>query len=191
MKTYRIIDLGKSTYENYAATRRALLRKADELTVAISKLEPVRDLEQMNTLLALEEERRLIVSMIASCSYVMDWLASGSMPGNRRSMERRAGYQREVLTDPFRMPRQADSYTEHRRSGDDGCTSADRDRLERVLQMLTERERDCYVLAYGERFTYSEIANLLQISKSSVGTYMARAQRKIALATGSLKSRVG
>jgi len=44
---------------------------------------------------------------------------------------------------------------------------------------LTERERSCFSLARGENFSYGEIASLLDISKSSVGTYMIRAQRKV------------
>lgn len=191
MEKYRIIDLGPATLENYESTRRSLIRKVDELTAAIAAMEPVRDMDQLNALLALEEDRKIIIGMIASCSYIIDWLSSGSMPGNRRSIERRAGYQREVLTDPARLPRMGWSDGEKTCRGETGCTQADRERLAHALQSLTERERECYVLAYGECFSYAEIAALLQISKSSVGTYMARAQRKISLAVGENEIRVG
>ncbi|MBW5447451.1 sigma-70 family RNA polymerase sigma factor [Cohnella sp. CFH 77786] len=143
-------------------------------------MEPVRTMEDMNRLLALEQDRKWIMEMIASCSYIIEWLETGRMPGNRRGIERRAGYQREVLTDPSRM--QAMQAAARQTESIPSDQEEFRERLERVLGVLTERERDCYVLAHGECFTFAEIAGLLGISKSSVGTYMTRAQRKILLA---------
>jgi len=103
MAIVRTTDLGAATLESYQETRRMLLRKADELTVRIAKLEPVRTMDEMEELLALDKDRELIVGMISSCSYVIEWLETGRRPGNRRGIERRAGYQREVPTDPSRM----------------------------------------------------------------------------------------
>ena len=51
MKINRITNLGAATLESYVETRRELLRKADELTVRIARMEPVRTLEEMNALL--------------------------------------------------------------------------------------------------------------------------------------------
>lgn len=176
---WNVYDLGQATLDNYRETRRSLMRKADELTVSMAALEPVRTLDEMNLLLTLERDRKLIFEMIASCSYIIDWLQSGRMPGNRRGIERRAGYQREVLTDPERLPRM---YSVSVQLPDDRSRETNRERLEHIFRGLTERERECYVLAHGECFTFAEIAELLGISKSSVGTYMTRAQRKIMLA---------
>ena len=154
------------------------MRKADELSVRISRLEPVRSLEVMNEILALDKDRRLVIEMIASCSYVIEWLETGRRPGNRRGIERRAGYQREVLTDPAKLSANPGMGNESRASAEE--TDAMRFRLDAALRGLTERERSCYMLAHGECYSFAEIAVLLNISKSSVGTYMTRAQRKVA-----------
>lgn len=213
--TSKVHQLGQATLDNYVRTRRELLRVANGLTVRIAALEPVRTLEQMNAVLALEEERKVVVGMIASCSYIIDWLAMGRMPGNRRGIERRSGSQREILTDPSRLNGLQEraarvcgndavegdvtgSASGGGGKGDAGGKNGGgaigdefRMRLEEALAGLTERERDCYVLAHGECFTFTEIAGLLGISKSSVGTYMTRAQRKITLNVTAEIVRVG
>ncbi|MBB6674515.1 RNA polymerase subunit sigma-24 [Cohnella nanjingensis] len=164
-----------------------LLLSADRLTRRIHEMDQVRTMEEMNEVLALDRERRIVIEMIASCSYVIDWLESGRRPGNRRGIERRAGYQREVLTDPSKL--------QASRSGDRAADGPEaelrRVRLEAALRGLTERERDCFTLALGEGFSYAEVARLLDISKSSVGTYIIRAQRKIALNIGGRVVQVG
>jgi RNA polymerase sigma factor (sigma-70 family) len=177
MNIKHITDLGAATLESYVDTRRMLLRKADELTVRISKLEPVKSLEVMNQILDLDKDRRLMIEMIASCSYVIEWLETGRRPGNKRGIERRAGYQREVLTDPAKLPVFASIVMTTSPTEDE--TKEKRFRLEAALRGLTERERECYSLAHGEKYSFAEIATLLNISKSSVGTYMLRAQRKV------------
>ncbi|WP_276355404.1 sigma factor-like helix-turn-helix DNA-binding protein [Cohnella caldifontis] len=189
MNGYRITDLGEATLDNYAATRRSLLRTADDLTVRIASLEPARTMEQLNRLLALEQERRIVIEMISSCSYVIEWLEKGKMPGNRRGIERRAGYQREVLMDADRIAVLRESAG--KAGSSPSCGEETRSQVDRVLRILTERERDCFVLAHGEGFTFAEIADFLGISKSSVGTYMTRASRKIALYVGRAGKRAG
>jgi RNA polymerase sigma-70 factor (ECF subfamily) len=154
-----------------------LLRQADVLCVRIAKMEPVRTMEEMEQLLALDHDRKLVMDMIASCSYVIEWLETGRRPGNRRGIERRAGYQREIPMDPSRLPAVSDRGAEPSSAG--GMNEAARFRLEGALRGLTERERSCYTLAHGESFSFAEIAAMLNISKSSVGTYMVRAQRKV------------
>ncbi|MNP84003.1 positive control sigma-like factor [compost metagenome] len=39
----------------------------------------------------------------SDCEFVIEWLNSGRRPGNKRGIERRAGYEREILLDPIRM----------------------------------------------------------------------------------------
>ncbi len=189
MKIINITELGSATLESYLDTRRMLLRKVDELSVRIGKLEPVRSFEAMNEILALDKDRRLYIEMIASCSYVIEWLETGRRPGYQRGIERRAGYQREVLMDPAKLPLTPNPAMSP--CPPEEATKENRFRLEAALRGLTERERNCYMLAHGESYSFSEIAALLNISKSSVGTYMMRAQRKVSDNVNSILILVG
>jgi positive control factor len=121
-------------------------------------------------------ERQLLSEMIGDVEYVIEWLETGRRPGNRRGIERQAAYQRERLMDPVRMQAFAARSTA---GSPANLTEWQLHQIEDALCVLSERERECYVLAHGECFTHSQIADMLGITKSSVDTHIKRAQQKI------------
>ncbi|GED55572.1 sigma-70 family RNA polymerase sigma factor [Brevibacillus borstelensis] len=121
-------------------------------------------------------ERQLIGEMRGEVEWIIEWLESGRRPGNKRGIERRAAYQREKLMDPIKMQ----AYVARSTAGSPAnLTEWEMQQIEDALCVLSERERECYVLAHGECFSYEAIADLLGISKSSVATHIKRAQAKI------------
>lgn len=119
---------------------------------------------------------KTIRGMISDVNYVIEWLHTARRPGNRRGIERRAGYQREKLMDPIKMQ----AFLQPSAAGSPASLSDyDRERLEMALCMLSPRERECYEMAHGQGFSYSYIANMLGISKGAVEEYINRAQQKI------------
>lgn len=121
-------------------------------------------------------ERQLIGEMRGEVEWIIEWLESGRRPGNKRGIERRAAYQREKLMDPVRMQ----AFVSRGTAGSPAnLTDWQRNQIEDALCELSERERECYVLAHGQGFSHDYIADLLGISKGSVDSYMARAQEKI------------
>lgn len=122
------------------------------------------------------DDKKVISGMVSDCEYVIEWLETGRRPGNKRGIERRAAYQREKLVDPLRMQ----AYVQNAKAGSpSNLTDWQRFQIEDALSRLSERERECYVLAHGECFPFSDIADMLGISKGSVEEYIERAQRKI------------
>ncbi|GED53522.1 sigma-70 family RNA polymerase sigma factor [Brevibacillus borstelensis] len=120
--------------------------------------------------------RQILSSMIREIEWVIEWLETGRRPGNRRGIERRASYQKEKLMDPIRMQ----AFVARSTAGSPSNLSEwQRQQIEDALCVLSERERDCYLMAYGECFSHAEIARLLGITKSSVDTHIRRAQKKI------------
>lgn len=121
-------------------------------------------------------ERQILGEMIGDCEYVIEWLESGKRPGNKRGIERRAAYEREKPMDPIRMQ----AFVSRSTAGSPAnLTDDEAFRLDEALSCLTEREKDCYVLTHGEGFSFDETAKLLKITKSSVQTFVTRAQAKI------------
>ncbi|MDI4648527.1 sigma factor-like helix-turn-helix DNA-binding protein [Cohnella hashimotonis] len=176
------LETDQATAESYRHTRRLLLIAADKLTVKMGELEAETGKKGVTGMAwsELDRQRRLVIEMLASCSYIIEWLETGRMPGNRRGIERRAGYQREIPIDPSILSAVLEERREPAISdvpgGECGAASL---ALERALGGLTERERDCYRLSQAEGFTLAEVADVLKISKSSAGTYLLRARRKI------------
>lgn len=132
---------------------------------------------------APEQDKKIIRQMIVDLEFVIEWLTTGRRPGHKRGIERRAAYQREKLFDPllmqkyFRSSEPVYEWDDHERES--VITSWDRERIEDALSVLTEREREVYLMSRGYCLTYSEIANYLCISSSSVQTMIERAERKI------------
>jgi positive control factor len=132
---------------------------------------------------ANEEDKKIISGMISDLVYALEWMKTSRMPGNRRGIERRAAYQREKPFDPLLMQkffRSSDpvyKWDDHEK--EHVITEWDRQRIEDALSVLTKREREVYLMSRGYSLSYSEIANYLCISSSSVQTMIERAEKKI------------
>lgn len=154
-KQYTVTDLGPATAVNYRRSRNAAQRayiKADA------------------------DDKKVISGMISDCEYTMEWLSTGRRPGNKRGIENLAAYQREKLMDPLRMQ----AFVSRSTAGSPSNLSDwQMYQIEDALSRLSNRERECYVLAHGECFSFSYIADMLGITKSSVEEYVTRAQKKI------------
>lgn len=152
-------DLGPATLLNYQLS----LRKAERAYRLAHKRDDADD-------------KKVISGMISDLEYVIEWMSTGRRPGNKRGMERRAGYEREILLDPVRMQAFASRST----AGSPSNLSDDqRNKIEEALRYLSPRQRECYMLAHGECFSHGQIANLLGISRSAVQGYIEEAQRRV------------
>ncbi|WP_255298967.1 sigma-70 family RNA polymerase sigma factor [Bacillus cereus] len=133
---------------------------------------------------ASEEEQKILVDMISDLEFALTWMRTGRRENNSRGIERRAAYQRERAFDPLLMQR-------YFRSTDDNVYEWDNHlqehtigewekiQLEDALSVLTEREKEVYLMSRGYCLPYSEIANYLIISRSTVQTMVERAEKKI------------
>jgi len=106
------------------------------------------------------------------------------MPGNRRSIERRAAYQREKPFDPLLMQKyfrstEEEIYEWDDHNQEDKLSDWDMQRIEDVLSVLTEKEKEVYLMSSGHCLSYSQIANYLCISRGSVQKMIESAERKI------------
>lgn len=171
---YKFIDLGPATADNYKNTRKNLERTYE---VYKEKVDAIGEkLVNMKDFVELDNQKSMISQMIGECDYAIEWLETGRRPGNKRGIERQAAYQRERLMDPVRMQ----SFVSGSSAGSPAnLTDWQRFQIEDALSRLSDRERECYVLAHGECFSFAEIAEFLNISKGSVETYVERAQKKI------------
>lgn len=135
-----------------------------------------RILRALRTLSVEKADRQIIGEMLSDCDYSQEWLQTGRRPGNRRGIERAAAYQREKLVDPIRIQ----SYVSGNHAGSpSNLSDDDRERLDKALKTLSDRERECFVMAHGQNFSYGYIANLIGISKGTVQDYVKRAQIKV------------
>lgn len=117
-----------------------------------------------------------ITEMITDVNFAIEWMHTGRRPGSKRGIERRAAYQKNKLMDPVRMQAFAQQNTAGSPSN---LTEWQRVQIKDALCRLSEREKECYVLAHGYCHSFDDIAKFLNISKSAVQKYVERAQKKI------------
>lgn len=115
-----------------------------------------------------------VEAMIRDVDYILEWLETGRRPGNKRGIERLAAYQREIPTDLIEKymqptpPFQVGDYEEWQYV-----------KMEYILAMLSDRERECYELHIGGMMTDQEIADMLGIKRRTVREFLLRAEKKV------------
>ncbi|MEC5303758.1 sigma-70 family RNA polymerase sigma factor [Bacillus thuringiensis] len=133
---------------------------------------------------AKEEDIKILTDMISDISYSLEWMKKARRPGNRRGVERLAAYQRERTCDPLLMQRYFRSMDDNLYEWDShqqehAIGEWDKIRLEDALSLLTEREKEVYLMSRGYCLTYREIARYLKITCSTVQSMIERAEKKI------------
>lgn len=134
---------------------------------------------------ASEAEKKIFSDMISDLEFTIEWLRTGKRPGNRRGIERRAAYQRERAVDPLLMQRYLRStgvqlYEWDKHEKENVISEWEKIQLEDALTLLTDREKEVYLMSRGYCFSYDKIANYLVISRSTVQTMIERAEKKVA-----------
>lgn len=131
-----------------------------------------------------EKDFTVLSGVASDLEYAIEWMQTGRRPGNKRGIERRAAYQRERPFDPlvmqryFRSTEEIYEWDDHQK--EDVVSITDKERIEDALSILTEREKEIYLMSRGYNIPYSNIAYFLDISVSTVKTNITRAETKIA-----------
>ncbi|OES45246.1 sigma factor-like helix-turn-helix DNA-binding protein [Domibacillus iocasae] len=118
------------------------------------------------------QDKTLINSMISEMEFAIQWMVSGRNPDARRGADRTGAYTLD--------PKLIEAVVPNRVASEEQKLTADEQwLLDDVLGDLTQRERDVFTLVKAEGITFEYTAELLGLSKSSVQTYLERAERKI------------
>lgn len=150
----------------------------------LSYKQALRDVRMMYKQ-ASDEDKKTISGMVSDLEYALEWMQTAKCPGVRRGIERRAAYQREKSFDPLMMQRyfrsmDDDPYTMIDRPEESVISESDQYRIEDALSVLTDREKEVYLMSRGHCLSFEKIADMLRITKSSVQTMIERADKKIA-----------
>lgn len=147
-------------------------RLIKEYTAGKEELEKYRDnLDSRDPL--QEEEQEIVESMISDMNFSLEWMKRGRRPGNRRGVDRRSVYQRTVLLEPDVFPT-LDVEPKERRFSDD-----EKRKIIDILWLLSNRERQCFLLHMTHGMSYAEISKELNISRRTVQQYVERAREKL------------
>lgn len=122
-------------------------------------------------------ERRLLGEIAGDLKYSIKWMTTGREPGNRRGVENLAAYQREI---PWSCLSHNLQRTLEMRESRKKTLTVDEDQfLNSALELLTGLEKDAFIAVRGHCLSFSQAAHLLCCSKSSVQSYVKRAEGKL------------
>lgn len=123
------------------------------------------------------EDLRLLKSMERDLRWTLTWLETGRQPSNQRGIENRATYQREVFwSQLFEKEQRQIEWQESQRTR---YIHRENEWLEKMLSYLSTSEYEAFVAVRGEGLSFAQTALLLHCSKSTVQSYVKRAEKKL------------
>lgn len=161
-----------------------MLKKANAKTKKADAAAIEKVLEKTNELKKYEHQRSIFSSCKSDVDYAIYWMENGHAPGATRGIERRAVYEREKVINPlliqqyFRASDPVYSWDD-RPQREDVISTDDKERIEMALSDLTEREREMYLLYKTKGISQYKIADMFYVTRNTVKTTLARAERKI------------
>ncbi len=102
--------------------------------------------------------------MISDIEFTLEWLQNGRQPGARRGADRRDAYQRTILADPRLIDALPEEYAMVQEAEGE-VSDWDKERIADALTVLTEREKDIFMMHTVQNMSFEEIAQLLGIKK--------------------------
>ncbi|MEK3890236.1 sigma-70 family RNA polymerase sigma factor [Bacillus sp. FSL K6-3431] len=124
------------------------------------------------------EDMKHINSMVDDMDFTIEWLETGRQPGTFRGVDKKLAYQRKALESMDIIPDitdQLDDINEKQLY----MTSEEKIILSDIFASFSLRERQCYVLHAAQGMSWTEIADELGVSKSTVQTHITRARNKV------------
>lgn len=127
-------------------------------------------------------ESEIVGGIITDLEHVIEWIETGRRPGAKRDIDRRSVYQLTYHMDPatlenyakYEDPAFADNEIEQ-----SGLSERDRLRIEDALSVLTESEKEIFLMHHVQKLSLGQIAKYRDVKKTSVQNQLERAKTKI------------
>ncbi|MBC1231506.1 sigma factor-like helix-turn-helix DNA-binding protein [Listeria booriae] len=134
----------------------------------------LRELEAMRVI-ASEEDSVIIGGMISDVRYALEWMRSARMPGNRRGIERRSSYQRELSIDAVQLQ----AYIGNQEGKESTISLWDKEKIDNCLSILSNQQKDCFYMHVAKMYSLEDVASILGLKKTTVQNHVDRAKNKI------------
>ncbi|GAK03103.1 prophage LambdaBa01 [Geomicrobium sp. JCM 19037] len=121
-----------------------------------------------------KSEHEIVGDAISSLEYAIEWMVTSRKPGAKRDIDRRSVHQRTVYMDPDKLERLQHNVVEHTE-----ISEVEHNRLDDALSVLTEREREVYVMCKAEMLSMEQAGRYLGVCKGTVQKTVGRAEAKV------------
>lgn len=142
-----------------------------------SIIQAIHQTQSLQQTVINQDQLKLLRSMANDVRWTIQLMEKGREPIPSSPFSKLPKEKREVILDPQSVEQR--NYTPAFQQSESNLSTSDRFRLDRLLQILTPREREIYELNRGKCFTQKEIATILQITPSTVQQSLIRIEQKI------------
>lgn len=122
-------------------------------------------------------DKILINSMLESMEFSLNWMKTGRQPGLEGGIESRSVYQKKLYESMDIIPDITEGLIEEREKL--YLDTKQRELLLKLFNTLSDREKQCFILHEAEQLSMSEIGKKLNVSKTTVQSYINRARKKV------------
>lgn len=161
------VGLLKDLIESYQGTVKVLQEKINEM--------PCKTEDELKN-----PQRELLSSALSSTRYAMTVMRSHGRVWAAKDVTKLSYLQREI---PYDLEAQENAWIVARavakKKHVPKLTDDQLKLLDDILAMLTPKEREVFVMVKGNGYSLEQTARILAVTKSSVQTYLERAQEKI------------
>lgn len=126
-----------------------------------------------------EDDRKILGSCISSLNFAIEYMEKGKHPDNRRAITRLDHSRREIPMDPHSMAFVRAAAVQHDSSDISPKMKKAINDLGIVLDKLTVKEREAYLLVRGSGYSFGDAATLMKLQKGTVQVLVRRSEEKI------------
>ncbi|MBM0064946.1 sigma-70 family RNA polymerase sigma factor [Alkalicoccobacillus gibsonii] len=125
-----------------------------------------------------KREDEIVGNMISDLKYAIEWIETGRRPGAKRDIDRRSVYELTYHMDPVVLENYARA-EEPIEEEPVELTEGDKLRIDDALSVLTESEKDVFMMYHVQQLSMEQIAQCRKVKKTSVQNQLERAKKKI------------
>ncbi|MCY8950014.1 sigma-70 family RNA polymerase sigma factor [Bacillus atrophaeus] len=137
-----------------------------------------KDTAEVNLTAEQINDKKIISSMISDIEFTLEWLQNGRQPVAHRGADRRDAYQRTIFADPRLIDALPEEYAIVQEAEGE-VSDWEQERIADALSVLTEREKDIFIMHIVQNMSFEEIAQLLNIKKGTVQKNIERSRLKM------------
>lgn len=183
----------KKLLKEYNETKRhteKMLRTMEEKLASYKQMNSFDTTNKLKNLTAeemeLSEEYETVKQMLSDINYIINWLRRGGQPNRKRGIERQGVYKREIPFEPYWIQRRKDvtesvDTIENLLQSSDEITEDElmkEQQVKEITKIFNDKQKEILSLK-ADGYTHSEIAEILEIPKSTVDVTIKRIKDKV------------
>lgn len=137
----------------------------------------VANLDKSNKILC-SNDQKILNSMIENMTFAIEWMKKGRNPELNRGVNKKKIYQKQFFESIDVIPDITNEIYDIN-TKEIYMTEEEKKKVAEIFISWSHKERYCYIAHEVERKSFQEIADEMNLSKSTIQSYISRARKKV------------